>query len=61
MACECELQNTLDVDVTQDALLDVEIGGSTGALWGEITGNIDNQTDLMEKLDELRTLAYAGL
>ena len=32
MACECELQNTLDVDVTQDALLDVEIGGSAGVL-----------------------------
>ena len=32
MACECELQNTLDVEVTQDALLDVEIGGSAGVL-----------------------------
>ena len=32
MACCCELQNTLDVDVTQDALLDVEIGGSAGVL-----------------------------
>ena len=32
MACYCELQNTLDVEVTQDALLDVEIGGSAGVL-----------------------------
>ena len=32
MACCCELQNTLDVEVTQEALLDVEIGGSAGAL-----------------------------
>ena len=32
MACECELQNNLDVDVTKDALLDVEIGGSAGVL-----------------------------
>lgn len=32
MAFECELQNTLDVEVTQDALLDVEIGGSAGVL-----------------------------
>ena len=32
MACCCELQNTLDVEVTQDALLDVEIGGSAGVL-----------------------------
>ena len=32
MACECELQNELDVEVTQDALLDVEIGGSAGVL-----------------------------
>lgn len=32
MACCCELQNTLDVDVTQDALLDVEICGSAGVL-----------------------------
>ena len=32
MACECELSNTLDVEVTQDALLDMEIGGSEGVL-----------------------------
>ena len=32
MACCCELSNTLDVEVTQDALLDVEIGGSAGVL-----------------------------
>ena len=32
MACCCELQNTLDVEVIQDALLDVKIGGSAGAL-----------------------------
>lgn len=32
MACCCELQNTLYVEVTQDALLDVEIGGSAGVL-----------------------------
>ena len=32
MACCCELQNTLDVEVTQDALLDVKIGGSAGVL-----------------------------
>lgn len=32
MAFCCELQNTLDVEVTQDALLDVEIGGSAGVL-----------------------------
>ena len=32
MACCRELQNTLDVEVTQDALLDVEIGGSAGVL-----------------------------
>ena len=32
MACECELQNTLDVEVTQDALLDVEIVDSAGVL-----------------------------
>ena len=32
MACDCELHNTLDVEVTQDELLDVEIGGSAGVL-----------------------------
>ena len=32
MACCCELQNNLDVEVTQEALLDVEIGGSAGVL-----------------------------
>lgn len=29
---ECELSNTLDVEVSQDALLDVEIGGIAGVL-----------------------------
>ena len=32
MACCCELQDALDVDVTQESLLDVEIGGSAGVL-----------------------------
>jgi hypothetical protein len=32
-----------------------------GALWGRIVGDIKNQADLKEKLDELRILAYAGL
>ena len=32
MSCCCELQNTLDVEVTQDNTLDVEIGGSAGVL-----------------------------
>ena len=32
MACCCELQNTLDVEVTQDNTLDVEIGSSAGVL-----------------------------
>ena len=31
------------------------------AEWGKIRGNLDDQTDLKEKLDELRILAYAGL
>lgn len=89
MACECELQNTLDVEVTQDALLDVEIGGSAGVLlqaksveitangtsvvapddgfdglsgveintnvqieWGKITGDIENQHDLVEYIEQ---------
>ena len=60
MACKCELTNILDVEVTQNVLC-VEIGNSIDTLWGKIIGNIENQTDLMEQLDELRTLAYAGL
>lgn len=32
-----------------------------GAVWGKIVGDINDQTDLKEKLDELRILAYAGL
>ncbi len=31
------------------------------AEWGKIAGNLDDQTDLKERLDELRILAYAGL
>ena len=88
MACCCELQNTLDVEVTQDTLY-VEIGGSTDALlqaksveitengtsivtpddnfdglksvdintnvqieWGKITGDIENQQDLVEYIEQ---------
>ena len=32
-----------------------------GVEWGKITGDIENQKDLKEQLDELRALAYAGL
>ena len=40
----------------------VEIGYRGGGVsWGNITGNIENQTDLKEQLEELRALAYAGL
>ena len=88
---ECELmtQDAIDVEVTQDALLDVEIGGSAGVLlqaksveitengtsvvapddgfdglksveintnvqieWGKIGGDIENQTDLVEYIEQ---------
>jgi len=40
----------------------VEIGYRGGGVpWGNITGNMQDQADLKEKLDELRILAYAGL
>lgn len=32
-----------------------------GVEWGKITGDIENQTDLKDQLEELRILAYAGL
>lgn len=32
-----------------------------GAVWGKIVGDINDQADLKEQLDELRILAYAGL
>jgi hypothetical protein len=31
------------------------------AEWGKIRGNLDDQTDLKERLDEILILAYAGL
>jgi len=31
------------------------------AEWGKIRGNLDDQTDLKARLDEIQTLAYAGL
>jgi len=34
---------------------------SSMTIWGKITGDLDDQTDLKEQLDELRILAYAGL
>lgn len=89
MACCCELQNTLDVEVTKDNTLNVEIGGSAGVLlqaksveitangtsvvapddgfdglsgveintnvqieWGKITGDIENQQDLVEYIEQ---------
>lgn len=88
MACECELKNTPDVEVTQDTL-DVEVVGSAGVLlqkkrvditengtsvvapdkcfdgmkvveintnvqieWGKITGDIENQQDLVEYIEQ---------
>ena len=88
MACCCEVQNTLDVDVTQ-GVLDVEINDSKGKIlqkkrveitengtsivtpddnfdglksvdintnvqieWGKITGDIENQRDLVEYIEQ---------
>lgn len=88
MACCCELQNTLDVDVTQ-GVLDVEINDSKSTIlqkksveitengtsivtpddnfdglksvdistnvqieWGKITGDIENQQDLVEYIEQ---------
>ena len=50
---ECELitQDAIDVDVTQNVLC-VEIGSSTGTLWGEINGNIENQADLIDYIEQ---------
>lgn len=31
------------------------------AEWGKIRGNLDDQTDLKARLDEIQILAYAGL
>ena len=40
----------------------VEIGyRGAGVPWGNIIGDINNQADLKDQLDELRALAYAGL
>lgn len=36
-------------------------GMAAHVLWGNIIGNINDQTDLKAVLDELRILAYAGL
>lgn len=88
MACCCELQNTLDVDVTQ-GVLDVEINDSKDTIlqkksveitengtsivtpddnfdglksvdintnvqieWGKITGDIENQQDLIDYIEK---------
>lgn len=49
----------LNVQIPQPVVL--QIGNIAFAEWGHITGDINNQADLKERLDELRILAYAGL
>lgn len=45
-----EIESDFDLEQTQfDAILELN---PTGASWGSITGNIENQTDLKEALDE---------
>jgi hypothetical protein len=38
----------------------IDIGGGGGGTWGSITGNIDNQTDLKDKLDEKQDELVSG-
>lgn len=48
--------NTVNIlDVQGDVRLATAGGGGGGASWGSITGDIDNQTDLIEKFDEVET------
>ena len=39
----------------------IQLTIANGMYWGGIGGNIENQTDIKEQLEELRALAYAGL
>lgn len=39
----------------------IQLTIANGMYWGGVGGDIENQTDLKEQLDELRALAYAGL
>ena len=39
----------------------IQLTIANGMYWGGVGGNIENQTDLKEQLEELRAHAYAGL
>lgn len=39
----------------------IQLTIANGMYWGGVGGDIENQADLKEQLDELRALAYAGL
>ena len=39
----------------------IQLTIANGMYWGGVGGDIENQADLKEQLDELRVLAYAGL
>ena len=68
MECQCNQIEILSPDPTP---IEVDTTRSEGvgigelpngyAVWGQIIGNMQNQTDLAAVLEELRILAYAGL
>ena len=39
----------------------IQLTIANGMYWGGVGGDIENQTDLKEQLEELRALSYAGL
>lgn len=54
-----ELPIVVDMTVDEDSEYNMEVDSAfeinIGGAWGQITGNIDNQTDLIEKFDEVES------
>lgn len=51
-----------DIELKKAAKKSVEIGYlGEGGEWGHITGHIENQADLMAKLNKIEKLAKAGI
>lgn len=54
-----ELPIVVDMTVDEDSEYNMEVDSAfeinIGGVWGQIAGNIDNQTDLIEKFDEVES------
>lgn len=66
--CECQQIDILtpdptlvDVSYPETEVINIEDLPEGSAVWGQIIGNINDQTDLKAQLDEIRDIAEVAL